>query len=82
MYNAMKKLTSAAFKIWCYLNCNQNEYELELAPSDVRPKCAISEKTYYRGVNELIEKGFLVEVELRENKRGYLFLEGGNEMLS
>ena len=34
MYNAMKKLTSAAFKIWCYLNCNQNEYELELVNKD------------------------------------------------
>lgn len=82
MYNAMKELTPTAFKIWCYLNCNQNEYELELAPSDVRPKCDIGEKTYYRGVNELIEKGFLIEVELRENKTGYLFLEGSNKMLS
>ena len=81
MYNAMNKLSPTAFKIWCYLNCNQNTYELELSSIDVRPKCNISSSPYYNGINELIEKGFLIEVELRENKTGYLFLETGEEAL-
>lgn len=81
MYNAMKELSPTAFKVWCYLNCNQNEYELELSPIDVRPKCNIGRATYYDAVNELIEKGFLVEVELRENKTGYLFLETSDKVL-
>ena len=77
----MNKLSPTAFKIWCYLNCNQNTYELELSSIDVRPKCNISRSPYYNGINELIEKGFLIEVELRENKTGYLFLETGEEAL-
>lgn len=77
MYNAMNKLSPSAFKVWCYLNSNQNEFELELSSIDVRPKCNIGRRTYYDAVNEMIEKGFLVEVELRYNKTGYLFLESG-----
>lgn len=75
LFAAMGSLSPTAFKVWCYLNCNQNEYELELSSLDVRPKCNIGRATYYDAVNELIDKGFLIEVELRENKRGYLFLE-------
>lgn len=75
MFKAMQSLTPNGFKLWSYLNCNRNEYELGLSSLDVCPKCKMGRATYYRTVDELIEKGYLIEVEMSEKQTGYLFLE-------
>lgn len=77
MYKAMNALTPIAYKLWCYLNVNQNEYEFDLSSIDVRPKCNIGRSSYYAAVNELIEKGYLIQVELYDGILGYLFVENG-----
>lgn len=75
MEDAMKTLRPNAFKLWCYLACNQDGYEFGLSYKDVREKCNISENTYSSAVNELIEKNYLIKFELYPNLWGYLFLE-------
>lgn len=75
MKEAMKTLRPNAFKLWCYLTCNQDGYELGLSKEDVTNKCNMGRNTYYTAVNELIEKNYLVKFELYPNLWGYLFLE-------
>ncbi|MBR4890369.1 MAG: hypothetical protein IKU15_03675, partial [Clostridia bacterium] len=41
--------------------------------------CGIAKNTYLNAVNTLIEKGYLVQVELYPNLTGYLFIEEGLE---
>ena len=72
---AMKTLRPNAFKLWCYLACNQDGYEFGLSRKEVNEKCHITDKTYVSAVNELIEKNYLVRFELYPNLWGYLFLE-------
>lgn len=75
----MKNLKPSAFKLWGYLNSNQMNYEFGLSSADAQKVCNFSYNTYAAAVNELIEKGYLVAVELYPNLTGYLFLED-NEM--
>lgn len=74
---AMKRLKPNAFKLWCYLNRHQTNYEFGLSAVDACQACGIAKNTYLAAVKELIEKGYLVEVELYENLTGYLFIESG-----
>ena len=78
MFKAMQTLTPNGFKLWCYLGQNINEHEFGLSSLDVMPKCKMGRSTYYAVVNELVEKGYLIEVELSEKKRGFLFVEEGS----
>lgn len=72
---AMKKLNPNAFKLWAYLNANQNNYEFGLSNKALKEATGMCKNTYYAAVNELIDKEYLVKVELRENLPGYLFFE-------
>ena len=57
---AMQVLNGSGLKLWLYLNKNQNNYKLELS----RVACAgwgIKKDSYYSAVDELINKGFLVQ---------------------
>ena len=74
---AMKTLQGSAFKVWCYLRDNKNEYEFALTSIDVCPKCGISKPTYLAAVRELEAKQYLIPVELSSEVSGYLFLESG-----
>ena len=76
LQNAMK-LPNAAFKIWAYLNAHGNEYEFGLSSKEVCEVCDISRNTYNKAIEELIARGYLVQVELYENLTGYLFVEQG-----
>ena len=74
---AMKALKPNAFKVWCYLCRNQTNYEFALSGTEVQSKCNISKITYDNAVKELIEKQYLVEVELYDGLTGYLFIDKG-----
>lgn len=57
---AMKTLNGSGLKLWLYLNKNQDGYRLELSRVD----CAnwgIKKDSYYKAVEELIQKGYLVQ---------------------
>ena len=79
-YAALQKALSlppVAFKIWTYLAANKNGYEFGLSRTKVCEVCNIAKNTYLNAVNTLIEKGYLVQVELRPNLSDYLFIEQG-----
>lgn len=69
---AMLNLKESGLKLWLYLNKNQEGYNLELSPKACE-SWGIKKTSYYRAVEELIEKGFLVP--LRENSNIYFFYE-------
>lgn len=77
MYAAMQSLSPNGFKLWCYLNCNQQNYQFGLSLEDVQRNCGMARATYYRVVDELIEKNYLVDVQLTDKISGYVFLEEG-----
>ena len=75
---ALKNLKSNAFKLWAILNANQNNYELGFSPAHFAAMTNTHVDTARAAFKELIDKGYLVEVELKENLNGYLFIEQGN----
>jgi hypothetical protein len=57
----MIDLKGEAFKLWCYINKNQNNYTFALSKVDAIKWGIGSKSSYDRAVKELIEKGYLVE---------------------
>lgn len=59
LQQAMKTLKGSSLKMWLYLNKNREHYALELS----RTAClewGIKKDSYYDGIEELIEKGYLI----------------------
>ena len=66
LQTAMKTLNGSGLKLWLYLNKNQDGYRFELSRVD----CAnwgIKKDSYYKAVEELIQKGFLVQDHFGSN---------------
>ena len=59
---AMSSLKGETFKLWCYLNKNQNNYTFALSKVDAINWGIGSKSSYDRGIAELIEKGYLVKI--------------------
>ena len=57
---AMAALKPNAFKLWCYMAKNQNNYTFALSCEDACRFCKMSAPTYKTSVKELIEVGYLV----------------------
>ena len=70
------KMTTSAFKLWVYLDLNQNGHEFGLSRADVMKVCSISAGTYENAVKELVAKGFLIPVYFGE-REGFIFKEDG-----
>lgn len=68
-------LNGNEFKLWFYIAKNQNEYTFALSKVDFCREMNVSSSTYYRAIDSLIEKGYLVQKE--ENSNTYCFYEGG-----
>lgn len=75
---AYKTLKPMSFKLWTYFNANQDGYEFALSQKAIQEIVGMSKNAYYAAVHDLIEKGYLVKVEMRENLQGYLFFEAGD----
>lgn len=60
MKQAMTQLKPNAFKVWCYLAKNQNNYTFALSCTDACEFCNISKPTYLSAIQELIAVGYLV----------------------
>lgn len=60
--SAMLELKGEAFKLWCYLDKNQNGYTFALSKVDALNWGIGSKSSYDRAVKELIEKGYLVNI--------------------
>lgn len=58
---AMIDLKGESFKLWCYINKNQDGYTFALSAVDAVKWGIGSRSSYNRAVKELEEKGYLVE---------------------
>ncbi len=67
MQEAMLKLGGNAFKMWCYLGKNQNNYTFALSKVDTLAWCGFSKNTYTAAFKELVEEGFLVASDSKKN---------------
>ena len=72
MQEAMMELKGETFKLWCYLNKNQEGYQFELSQKECE-KWGIKKDTYYAAVKKLVELGYLVPIE--EGSNIYVFFE-------
>lgn len=69
MYNikalryAMQDLKGEAFKMWCYLNKNQQGFTFALSKVDALQWGIGCKSSYDRAIQELINKGYLVVIE-------------------
>lgn len=59
---AMLNLKGETFKLWCYLDKNQNGYTFALSKVDAINWGIGSKSSYDRAVAELIDKAYLVKV--------------------
>ena len=58
---AMIDLKATGFKLWCYMNKNQDGHTFALSAVDAIKWGVGCRKSYDNAVKELIEKGYLVE---------------------
>lgn len=67
MRHAASELSGDRFKVWMYLSKNRDDFVLELSQKDML-KWGVKKDTYQRAVNDLIELGYLVEVNAERNE--------------
>lgn len=60
LYSAMRELTYGGFKLFLYFANNQNNHRFALSHKAIGELTGMSKSTYDRGVNELIDKGYLI----------------------
>lgn len=58
-YNAMMELKPSAFKIWMY--CATDAPNKELTPKLMEQLFGMGRTTYYDGITDLKDKGYLIE---------------------
>lgn len=68
---AAKDLKSGAFKLWVYFAKNQNNFVFALSNKAVEENFGIKIKQYNNAIQELAEKGYLIQ----ENGNVYIFKE-------
>lgn len=73
---AMKKLNGVPFKLYVYLLCNKDGFELGFSPQHFANESNVSLKSAKEAVGELIKEGFLTAIEGHNNH--YYF----NEVIS
>ena len=70
---AAHELSDKAFRLYIFLNLNQDGYTFALSPARIEAQFGINEKRCRSAVNELIEKGYVIQ---RENGTNwYTFFE-------
>ena len=63
LHNALLELNSNEFKLWCFINKNQDNYTFSLSNVEAQKWGIGSSSSYHRAVKTLIEKGYLVQDE-------------------
>lgn len=76
---ARKTLSSDAYSLYMHFVLNVPGYTEALSMHYNIKTSSLSERTYYKSVNELIQKGYLVKTEHEQIKEYYLFYEGGTD---
>ncbi len=75
---AMQELSLAAYVLYMHFVLNIPGYREALSIKTLTETTALSTKTYYKAVEELIEKGYLVKQEDLTFEEYYLFYENPN----
>lgn len=70
---ARKELSLAAYSLYMHFILNVPEYKEALSIKNLTDSCALSTKTYYKAINELIEKRYLVKDETNTCFKEYYF---------
>ena len=76
---ARKVLSSDAYSLYMHFVLNIPGYTEALSMQHNIDTSSLSERTYYKAVNELITKGYLVKTMHEQIKEYYLFYENGKE---
>lgn len=63
MFEACRTLTPSGLKLYLYLMSKENHSEFPLSAKEVIKTMKISEDSYHRAVNELIENDYLKEAD-------------------
>ena len=74
---ARKTLSSDAYSLYMHLVLNIPGYTEALSMKHITDTSSLSERTYYKAVNELISKGYLIKTPHERIKEYYLFYENG-----
>ena len=69
-------LSGNAFKLYTYIAGNKDNYSFYLSSMDVMKKRGMSRSGYFSAVNELQDKGYLVQPD--ETVNNYIFYEDPN----
>ena len=70
---AMYNLKGNSFKLWVYFTDNAEGYTMDLYPVDFCTKAKVSDSTYRRAFEDLLEKGYLRQSDKDSNV--YIFYE-------
>ena len=74
---ARKTLSSDAYSLYMHFVLNIPGYTEALSMQHNIDTSSLSERTYYKAVKELIQKGYLVKTPHEQIKEYYLFYENG-----
>ena len=70
---AAHELSDKAFRLYVFLNLNQDGYTFAFSPARIEAQFGINEKRCRSAVNELIDKGYVIQRENGTNR--YTFFE-------
>jgi hypothetical protein len=76
---ARKALSSDAYSLYMHFVLNVPGYTEALSIQHNLDTSSLSERTYYKAVNELIAKGYLIKTPHEQLKEYYLFYENGKK---
>lgn len=73
---AIKELTPNAYMLYMHFMLNKIGYIEALSIKNVMDTTSLSERKYYKAVNELIQKRYLVKTDSLDFNEFYIFYEG------
>lgn len=66
--DAAQSLDAGAFKLWCYLGMNQDEYTFALTSKDAKERFGLGKSQYDTAIGKLIAHGYLINKDKDKGK--------------
>lgn len=79
---AASTLSDRAFKLYAFLNMNQDGFTFALSPAQIAAKIGMKEKKYREAVKELTDAGYLVQQKAGSNWYCFYELPGADITIS
>ena len=77
--NASKQLTGNGFKVWCYLLSQSSGVRWALSPKACQNEWGIPKTSFYRGIDELIRRGYLDDYAIHISNGKFQFETNKNQ---